>query len=125
MKLDHLRYFVEAATHQGFTAAGHKMHISPTSVGHAVNKLEEQLGTELFIRKPSRGLTLTADGLKLYGQCRQILSDLESVQDRGGEVFKVGKFFSEDYADAVCEKYITLGLYSSYVRIKAEPVQDD
>ena len=82
MKLDHLRYFVEAATHQSFTAAGHKMHISATSVGHAVNMLEEQLGTELFIRKPSRGLTLTADGQKLYGQCRQILSDLETVQDQ-------------------------------------------
>lgn len=82
MKLDHLRYFVEAAIHGGFTAAGNKMHISPTSVGHAVNKLEEQLGTELFIRKPSRGLTLTSDGQKLYGQCRQILSDLETVQDQ-------------------------------------------
>ncbi|MBR9806423.1 MAG: LysR family transcriptional regulator [Alphaproteobacteria bacterium] len=82
MKLDHLRYFLAAATHGSFTAAGLKMHISPTSVGHAVNMLEEQLGTALFVRKPSRGLTLTADGQKLYQQCRQVLSDLEALQDQ-------------------------------------------
>ncbi len=82
MKLDRLRYFVAAATQGSFTAAGLKMHISPTSVGHAVNMLEEQLGTALFVRKPSRGLTLTADGQKLYRQCRQVLSDLETLQDQ-------------------------------------------
>jgi hypothetical protein len=42
----------------------------------------------------------------------EILPDLEVVIDRGGKVFKVGRYFSEDYAEAVCEKYITLGLYS-------------
>lgn len=54
------------------------------------------------------------------GAINEILPNLESVSDRGGKVFKVGKFFSEDYAEAVCEKYIALGLYSNYVRIKAE-----
>ena len=54
------------------------------------------------------------------GAIKEILPNLESVHDRGGKVFKVGKFFSEDYAEAVCEKYIALGLYSNYVRIKAE-----
>ena len=53
------------------------------------------------------------------GAINEILPNLESVSDRGGKVFKVGKFFSEDYAEAVCEKYIALGLYSNYVRIKA------
>ena len=42
------------------------------------------------------------------------------MQDRGGVVFKIGDFFSEEYSDAVCEKYINLGLYSTTVRIKAE-----
>ena len=42
------------------------------------------------------------------------------MQDRGGVVFKIGDFFSEEYSDAVCEKYINLGLYSNSVRIKAE-----
>ncbi len=43
---------------------------------------------------------------------KELLPDLEDVADRGGRVFKVGKYFSEDYAEAVCAKYISLGLYS-------------
>lgn len=82
MKLDHLRYFLAAASEGSFTAAGLKMHITPTSVGHAVNVLEGQLGTDLFVRKPSRGLTLTVDGQKLFQQCRQVLADLETLQDQ-------------------------------------------
>ena len=56
----------------------------------------------------------------LKGEHRKLLPALKSVNDRGGDVFKIGKFFSEDYSDAVCEKYINLGFYSNSVRIKAE-----
>ena len=44
---------------------------------------------------------------------REILPELDVVQDRGGRVFKVGRYFSEDYAEAVCSKYISIGLYSN------------
>jgi hypothetical protein len=46
------------------------------------------------------------------------LPELEIVESRGGRVFKVGKYFSKDYAEAVCEKYILLGLYSSSSKVK-------
>ena len=51
---------------------------------------------------------------------RELLPELEMVQDRGGRVFKVGKYFSEDYAEAVCEKYISLGLYSSSSKVQVD-----
>ena len=54
------------------------------------------------------------------GAIRKLLPALKSANDRGGEVFKIGKFFSEDYSDAVCEKYINLGFYTNSVRLKAE-----
>ena len=65
-------------------------------------------------------VNIVPQGDEQIGAIKEILPNLDSVHDRGGEVFKVGKFFSEDYADAVCEKYIALGLYSNYVRIKPE-----
>ena len=65
-------------------------------------------------------VNIVPQGDEQIGAIKEILPNLDSVRDRGGEVFKVGKFFSEDYAEAVCEKYIALGLYSNYVRIKAE-----
>ena len=51
---------------------------------------------------------------------REILPDLDAVNDRGGKVFKVGKYFSEDYAEAVCKKYIALGLYSGATKVKVD-----
>ena len=48
---------------------------------------------------------------------KELLPDLEDVADRGGRVFKVGKYFSEDYAEAVCSKYISLGLYSGTTKV--------
>lgn len=51
---------------------------------------------------------------------RELLPELEIVESRGGRVFKVGKYFSEDYAEAVCEKYILLGLYSSSSKVKVD-----
>ncbi len=37
---------------------------------------------------------------------RELLPELEIVESRGGRVFKVGKYFSEDYAEAVCENIL-------------------
>ncbi len=34
---------------------------------------------------------------------------------RGGSVFPVGRFFSANYAEVVCEKYIALGLFTTHV----------
>jgi hypothetical protein len=34
---------------------------------------------------------------------------------RGCTVFSVGRFFSPRYADIVCEKYISLGLFTARV----------
>jgi len=51
---------------------------------------------------------------------KEILPDLDVVKDRGGRVFKVGKYFSEDYAEAVCDKYIALGLYSVTSKVKVD-----
>ena len=52
---------------------------------------------------------------------RELLPELDIVKDRGGQVFKVGKYFSEDYAEAVCKKYISLGLYSGTTKVKVDP----
>ena len=51
---------------------------------------------------------------------RELLPDLDVVEDRGGKVFKVGKYFSEDYAEAVCDKYISIGLYSNTTKFKVD-----
>jgi hypothetical protein len=51
---------------------------------------------------------------------KEILPDLNVVEDRGGHVFKVGRYFSDDYAEAVCAKYISIGLYSNTTKLKVD-----
>ena len=63
-------------------------------------------------------VNLVPQGDEQMEAIKEILPELEVVDDRGGRVFKVGKYFSEDYAEAVCEKYIALGLYSDASKVK-------
>ena len=81
MKVEYLRYFLAAASEGSFSEAGSKMHISPSSIGYAIDKLEEQLNTNLFVRIPSKGLSLTPDGIILQENAIKILDDLESILD--------------------------------------------
>ncbi len=78
-------------------------------ISHYVNK-EKGGSVDMF------EVNIVPQGNHQIRAINELLPGLDSVKDRGGEVFKVGKFFSEDYAEAVCSKYISLGLYSSYVR---------
>jgi hypothetical protein len=39
---------------------------------------------------------------------------------RGGRVFSAGQFFSSRYAEFVCQKYISLGLFSTVVPVEAD-----
>ena len=48
---------------------------------------------------------------------KELLSNKSSVNKRGGEVYIVGTFYSEEYADAVCSKYISLGLYTNTIKV--------
>jgi hypothetical protein len=42
-----------------------------------------------------------------------ILPDATEKMVRGGRVFSVGTYFSAQYAEMVCQKYIALGLFTA------------
>jgi hypothetical protein len=46
---------------------------------------------------------------------QSILPGVVAKPARGGMVFSAGRFFSSRYAEAVCEKYIALGLFTARV----------
>ena len=49
---------------------------------------------------------------------KELIPNIESVKKQGGEIFIVGTFYSEDYAEAVCGKYISLGLFTNSIKVK-------
>lgn len=61
MELRQLRYFVALAEAQNFHRAAERLHMSQPPLTVAIRKLEEELGTALFVRGP-RGVTLTPAG---------------------------------------------------------------
>ena len=49
---------------------------------------------------------------------KELIPNINPVQKQGGEIFVVGTFYSEDYANAVCGKYISLGLFTNSIKVK-------
>lgn len=78
MELRHLRYFVAVAEDLNLTRAAEKLFIAQPPLTRAIKQLEEELGVELFIRKP-RGLQLTTGGEYFLEQARQILNKVSGT----------------------------------------------
>ncbi|GAB3061423.1 LysR substrate-binding domain-containing protein [Stenotrophomonas tumulicola] len=73
-----LGVFAVAARHQNFTAAAQELHVTASAVSHHVRRLEEQLGTQLFLRH-ARGVRLTAEGRQLADAASAALADVATV----------------------------------------------
>ena len=77
-RLTGLSAFVRTADLGSFVAAGRVLGLSPSAVGKAVTKLENQLGVRLFQRS-TRRLRLTEEGRAFHERCRRILDDLDDA----------------------------------------------
>jgi DNA-binding transcriptional LysR family regulator len=80
MELQQLKCFVAAAEHLHFGRAAQRLHMLPSAFGRHVRMLEENLGTQLFIRT-TRTVALTEDGGRLLREAKSILSRVASVED--------------------------------------------
>ena len=77
MELTQLNYFIEAARTENLSRAAENLHISQPSLSKAISRLEEELGTELFLRS-GRRISLNADG-RLF--LRQITPSVAALQE--------------------------------------------
>ncbi|MCC4263327.1 LysR family transcriptional regulator [Oceanimonas baumannii] len=81
--------FVAVAESGGTAAAARHLYLSQPSVSLTVRNLEAELGTELFIRNPPRGLSITPFGRTKLEEARTLLSIAEMFaepQDAGGQL---------------------------------------
>ncbi|SDB68253.1 LysR family transcriptional regulator [Butyrivibrio sp. INlla16] len=81
MELRHIRYFLTIAEEGSFTKAAEKLCIAQPPLSRQIRDLEEELDTQLFVRK-ARGLELTESGERFMQYARRIkqLSD-QSLED--------------------------------------------
>lgn len=71
--------FVQAAEKRSFKLAGQVVGLTPSAVGKAIQKLEDQLGVRLFHRS-TRSVTITDEGSLFLDRCRRILAEVEAAQ---------------------------------------------
>lgn len=74
-----LAYFVAVYEQRSISAAARQLDIAQPSVSSALQQLEQQLGTMLFIRLP-KGVQPTEDAERLYVQACQLLSQMQALQ---------------------------------------------
>lgn len=93
MDVRQLRFFLAVVDHGTVHRAADQLYVAQPSVSHSLRRLEEDLGTELFMRR-GRGLVLSSAGRALVDPAREIVrlldvarASVESVDGlRGGRL---------------------------------------
>lgn len=73
-----LRAFLSVADLGSFRAASESLHLSQSAVSRRVDKLEEALGIDLFVRT-TRHVELTAIGRTFVHRARAVMNELENA----------------------------------------------
>ncbi|KAF1055620.1 MAG: Glycine cleavage system transcriptional activator [Stenotrophomonas maltophilia] len=73
-----LGVFAVAARHQNFAQAAQELNLTASAFSHHVRRLEEVLGTQLFLRH-ARGVRLTAEGRQLADAANAAFTDVAAV----------------------------------------------
>lgn len=74
-----LRYFKYIADHGSLSQAAFRLNVVQSTLSHNLAQIEEELGVELFLRRP-RGVELTEAGKKLYDYVSEVLEVLNTAR---------------------------------------------
>lgn len=74
-----LRYFAVVARTENMRAASAELNVTQSTLSAAIHQLEREVGVELFHRRSSRRLRLTAEGRRLMAGARTLLEDADQL----------------------------------------------
>lgn len=90
MELRHIRYFLAVAEELNFTRAAEKLCMAQPPLSRQIRDLEEELGVELFVRKP-HALQLTEAGVLYRQYALQIMNlvnrSSEEIHEISGDLY--------------------------------------
>lgn len=93
MNLLHMKYAVEIAETNSINKAADKLYVGQSALSRAIKVLEASLGVTLFERS-AKGMFLTADGEIFIRHAKNVLAQIDEIEDMfsGGTISK--KHFS-------------------------------
>ncbi len=77
----HLTIIQEVEKHGSLTAAAGVLHVTQSALSHSMKKLEQQLGTDIWLRE-GRSLRLTQAGQYLLAVANRVLPQLTLAEER-------------------------------------------
>jgi DNA-binding transcriptional LysR family regulator len=78
--LDAIRVFIKVAELGSFSQAGKALHMAPSSIARQVDSLEKDLQATL-LKRSTRQLTLTDQGMKLLSEAETLIAHSERVEN--------------------------------------------
>ena len=81
MTLQQLRYVVSVAEAGSITVAAKALYISQPSLSNAIRDVEAEVGLTIFVRSRT-GVSLTNEGMEFLGYARQVLQQMELLEDK-------------------------------------------
>ena len=93
MNLLHMKYAVEIAETNSINKAADKLYVGQSALSRATKELEASLGVTLFERS-AKGMFLTSDGEMFIRHAKNVLAQIDEIEDMfsGGTISK--KHFS-------------------------------
>lgn len=76
-----LRYFAAVARSENMSAAAGELRISQSALSASIAALEREVGVQLFIRRPQRGLTLSPAGRQFAQELNAFLEHADILYD--------------------------------------------
>ena len=74
-----LEYFIAVGESGSIAKAAEVVNVSPPSISASIAQLESEFGIQLFVRKHSHGLALTAGGRIFLKEAIQLLADADGL----------------------------------------------
>lgn len=81
MELRQLKYFIGVADCGCFSKASRQLFISQSAVSQQIKLLEDELGSQLFVRQPNT-VTLTESGAELYPLAKMVINNVSECSLR-------------------------------------------
>ena len=83
LDIDQARTFLAIAAYGSFIEASKKLHLTQSTVSARIQRLEEELGVQLFVRNRS-GAALTAGGRRFFEYAQRLILTAEQARQHVG-----------------------------------------